>query len=80
MVVIRLARFGSKKRPKYRITVADSRRHATGKFIEILGNYNPAPQGTEKAVILDEERYKYWVANGAQPTKRVKSVVSQKPA
>jgi len=69
---IRLSRGGSKKRPYYRIVVADSRAPRDGKFIERIGSYNPVlPKGDEKRVILDVERAKHWVAAGAQPTDRV---------
>ena len=77
MVVIRLARGGCKHNPKYRITVADQRRPATGKFLEILGHYNPFPQGSAKEVTLDMDKFNAWVAKGAQPTKRVKSLVKK---
>lgn len=69
---IRLSRGGSKKRPYYRIVVADVRAPRDGKFIERIGSYNPLLAKTdEKRVVLDTERAKYWVANGAQPTDRV---------
>lgn len=69
---IRLSRGGSKKRPYYRIVVADVRAPRDGKFIERIGSYNPLlAKGDEKRVVLDVERAKYWVANGAQPTDRV---------
>jgi small subunit ribosomal protein S16 len=69
---IRLSRGGSKKRPYYRIVVADSRAPRDGKFIERIGSYNPVlPKGDEKRVVLDTERAKHWVAAGAQPTDRV---------
>lgn len=69
---IRLSRGGSKKRPYYRIVVADSRAPRDGKFIERIGSYNPVlPKGDEKRVILDAERAKHWLAAGAQPTDRV---------
>ena len=80
MVVIRLARFGSTHRPKYRITVADQRRAATGKYIEILGNYNPAPSGNDKKLILDMDKTKAWIQKGAQPTDRVKSLIKMAEA
>ncbi|MBC86913.1 MAG: 30S ribosomal protein S16 [Bdellovibrionaceae bacterium] len=80
MVVIRLARFGSKHRPKYRVTVADQRRAATGKYIEIVGNFNPSPQGQEKEIILDLDRVNSWIAKGAQPTQRVKSIIKKAQA
>jgi small subunit ribosomal protein S16 len=69
---IRLSRSGSKKRPYYRIVVADARAPRDGKFIERIGSYNPLlAKGDEKRVVLDAERAKYWVENGAQPTDRV---------
>jgi len=69
---IRLSRGGSKKRPYYRIVVADSRAPRDGKFIERIGSYNPLLAKTdEKRIVLDVERAKYWVENGAQPTDRV---------
>ena len=69
---IRLSRGGSKKRPYYRIVVADVRAPRDGKFIERIGSYNPLlAKADEKRVVLDVERAKYWVANGAQPTDRV---------
>lgn len=77
MVVIRLARVGSTHRPKYRVMVADSRRWAKGKFIEILGHYNPNPQGNDPGLKLDVEKANEWIAKGAQPTPRVKSLLKQ---
>ncbi len=73
-VVIRLARMGSKHEPKYRITVADSRRYVTGKFLDILGTYNPSPRGNDKKVELDMTKFNDWVKKGALPTDRVKHV------
>jgi len=74
-VVIRLARTGTKHTPKYRITVADSRRYATGKHLEVIGTYIPTPQGQDQKIKLDVEKYNEWVKKGAQPTDRVKHVV-----
>ncbi|WP_310621935.1 30S ribosomal protein S16 [Flexibacterium corallicola] len=69
---IRLARGGAKKRPFYRIVIADVRSPRDGRFLEIVGRYNPMlPKGDEKRVELDEERIKHWLSNGAQPTDRV---------
>ena len=69
---IRLSRGGSKKRPYYRIVVADARSPRDGKFIEKIGNYNPLlAKDSESRVVLDAERAKYWLSNGAQPTDRV---------
>jgi small subunit ribosomal protein S16 len=69
---MRLARGGTKKRPFYRIVVADSRAPRDGRFIEKLGTYNPMlpPEG-ENRVVFDEERVKYWLEKGVQPTDRV---------
>jgi small subunit ribosomal protein S16 len=75
MVVIRLARFGKKHSPKYRITVADSRRWLNGKFIEVLGHYNPTPTGDEKEFSCDIEKVNAWIAKGAQPSDRMKSLL-----
>ena len=77
MVVIRLARFGTKHKARYRITVADSRRSAKGKFIEIIGNFNPEPSGQEVGLTLDVEKANAWIAKGAQPTERVKSLLKK---
>lgn len=77
MVVIRLARCGSTHRPKYRIAVADNRRSATGKYIEIVGNYNPFPKGKDVPLILDMPKIKDWISKGAQPTKRVQSLIKK---
>jgi small subunit ribosomal protein S16 len=69
---IRLSRGGSKKRPYYRIVVADARAPRDGKFIEKIGNYNPLlAKDDDKRIVLDAERAKHWLANGAQPTDRV---------
>ncbi len=75
MVVIRLARFGAKKVPKYRIMVADSRRPRNGKFIENIGYYNPNPSGQDKKLVLDLDKAKSWVAKGAQPSDRVQTLI-----
>ncbi len=80
MVVIRLARFGTKHQPKYRITVADSRRYATSKYLEIIGLYNPTPQGQDKKLVLDLPKAKEWMSKGAQPTDRVKTLLKMAEA
>ncbi len=71
-VAIRLARGGAKRRPFYRIVVADTRSPRDGRFIERLGFYNPmvAPDHPDRYRI-DEERAKHWLSNGAKPTDRV---------
>lgn len=73
MVCIRLMRMGAKKRPVYRVVVADSRRFRDGKFIEKLGSYNPLPQNPE--VQLNMERVDYWIQKGAQPSDTVRSLI-----
>src|SRR4029453_6224416 len=71
-VAIRLARGGSKKRPYYRIVVADSRNARDGRFIEKLGTYNPLlAKDSRERVKLDAERVSHWLAVGAQPSDRV---------
>jgi small subunit ribosomal protein S16 len=69
---IRLARAGAKKRPYYRIVVADSRSPRDGRYIEKLGTYNPLlPRDSAERVKLIEDRIKHWMSVGAQPTDRV---------
>lgn len=80
MVVIRLARLGAKKRPKYRVTVADSRFFRNGRFIEVVGHYNPNPRGQEKEITLDLDAVKSWVDKGAQPSDRVKTLIKKAEA
>jgi small subunit ribosomal protein S16 len=71
-VAIRLARGGAKKRPYYRIVVANSRSARDGRFIEKIGSYNPLlAKDDPKRVTLDTERAKHWLSVGAQPTDRV---------
>ena len=71
-VSIRLARGGAKKRPYYRIVVANSRSARDGRFIEKIGSYNPLlAKDDEKRVVLDADRAKHWLSVGAQPTDRV---------
>jgi small subunit ribosomal protein S16 len=71
-VSIRLSRGGSKKRPYYRIVVADARSPRDGNFIEKIGTYNPLlAKDDEKRVTLNAERAKHWLSVGAQPTDRV---------
>jgi small subunit ribosomal protein S16 len=69
---IRLARAGAKKRPYYRIVVADSRSPRDGRYIEKIGTYDPLlPKGSPERIKLVEERVKHWLGHGAQPTDRV---------
>ena len=69
---IRLSRAGAKKRPFYRIVVADSRYPRDGRFIEIVGSYEPIlPKDHERRTVLKTERIEHWLKAGAQPTDRV---------
>jgi len=69
---LRLARAGAKKRPFYRIVVADSRSPRDGRFIERIGTYDPLkPKDAEDRVKIDQDRAEYWLSKGAQPTDRV---------
>lgn len=71
-ISLRLSRGGSKKRPYYRIVVADARSPRDGKFIEKIGTYNPLlAKDDAKRIVLDQDRAKYWLGVGAQPTDRV---------
>ncbi len=70
---IRLTRVGSKKNPIYRVVVADSRSPRDGRFIEIIGRYNP--QTDPSTIVLDEERVKDWLAKGAQPSEPVSRLI-----
>jgi small subunit ribosomal protein S16 len=75
-VRIRLTRVGSKKNPIYRVVVADSRSPRDGKFIEIVGRYNP--QTDPSTIELDEEKLKGWLAQGAQPSDAVSRLMKAK--
>jgi small subunit ribosomal protein S16 len=80
MVTIRLSRGGSKKRPFYHLTVADSRSARDGKFIEHVGFFNPIARGQEERVRIDRERVNFWIARGAQLSERVSRLMSEKAA
>ena len=75
MVIIRLARGGSKKRPFYHLTVADQRRARDGRFIERVGFFNPVARGQEEVSRIDMERVDYWLGKGAQPSDRVAGLI-----
>ena len=72
-VRMRLTRVGSKKNPVYRVVVADSRSPRDGKFIEIVGRYNPQTQPS--TIEIDEAKVKDWISKGAQPTDSVKRLM-----
>jgi small subunit ribosomal protein S16 len=75
-VKLRLTRVGSKKNPIYRVVAADSRAPRDGRFIEIVGHYNPQPDPS--LIDLDEARIKDWISKGAQPTDSVKRLLKAK--
>ena len=74
-VKIRLKRMGAKKRPFYRIVVADSRSPRDGRFIETVGTYNPLTD--PETVTLKEEKVMNWLNNGAQPSDTVRNILSR---
>ncbi len=75
MVKIRLRRTGKTKQPSYRLVVADSRSPRDGKFIEIIGHYNPIR--IPKVLVIDAERARYWLGVGAQPSDTVASLLKK---
>ena len=74
-VKLRLKRMGSKAKPFYRIVAADSRSPRDGRFLEVVGTYNPV-KGQE-VVTVNEEKAMYWLSNGAIPTDTVRSILSK---
>ena len=77
MVVIRMARGGAKKRPFYKIVVADKRSPRDGKFLERVGFFNPVAKGNEQRLKLDIAKVEEWVAKGAQLSDRVTSLLKE---
>ena len=75
MVKIRLRRTGTKNRPSYRLVVADSRAPRDGAFINIIGHYNPLTD--PETVVIDEEKARYWLSQGAQPTETAARLLSK---
>ena len=73
-VTIRLRREGSSKRPRYRVVVADSRAPRDGRFIEVIGHYNPVTQ--PPTVKIDREKASAWISKGAQPSNTVKKLIA----
>ncbi|MRX28416.1 30S ribosomal protein S16 [Kangiella sp. HZ709] len=80
MVVIRLARGGSKKRPFYHLVVADQRMKRDGRFIERVGFFNPVARGQEERLRVNAERVEHWVGQGAQPSARVAKLLKDNAA
>ncbi len=78
MLKIRLSMGGVRKRPVYKIVIADSRYPRDGKFIEKIGSYNPLlPKDKKERIKLEAERVKYWMSKGAQPTLRVSRILGE---
>ena len=75
MLSIRLRRTGTTKRPYYRVVVADSRKPRDGRFVEVLGHYDPRQDPV--VVKIDAERASYWMGKGAQPSDTVRSLLKQ---
>lgn len=75
MVVIRLRRAGSKKRPFFRVVVTDSRAARDSSFVEILGHYNP--RSRPAVVNIDKDRVSYWLGKGAQPSDSVRTLLAR---
>ncbi len=74
-VKLRLARFGAKKKPYYRIVAADSRARRDGRFLEQIGSYDPRHEPTK--VTLVDDRVKYWLSVGAKPTATVQTLIDK---
>jgi small subunit ribosomal protein S16 len=77
MLAIRLARFGAKKAPTYRVVVIEKDRARDSRAVEVVGHYNPCAEPA--AVVIDHERLQFWIKNGAQPTDVVKRLVKSNP-
>ncbi len=77
-VKLRLTRLGAKKNPFYRVVAADSRYPRDGRFIEVIGTYNPMTEPAE--IKIDAEKAKNWIKNGAQPTETVRALLKKSGA
>lgn len=78
MLMIRLARFGAKKKPTYRLVVIQKERARDSRAVEVVGHYNPV--STPKVVSLKHDRIDYWIKNGAQPSDTVARLIKANPA
>ena len=78
MLAIRLARFGAKKKPTYRVVVIERDRARNSRSVETVGHYNPVAKPAQ--VHLDHERIQYWLKNGAQPSDTVSRLLKNNPA
>jgi len=78
MLAIRLARFGAKKKPTYRVVVIDKERARNSRSVEVVGHYNPIAKPAQ--VQLDRDRIEHWIKNGAQPSDTVTRLLKANPA
>lgn len=78
MLAIRMRRMGSKKRPFFRVVVTDSSAPRDGRFVEVLGHYNPRTK--PETVDIDRKRLAYWLGVGARPSETVRTLVARMPA
>jgi small subunit ribosomal protein S16 len=78
MLMIRLARFGAKKKPFYRVVVIEKERARNGRSLEVVGHYNPLAEPPQ--VVLQHERIGYWTKSGAQVSDTVKRLIEKNPA
>ena len=78
MLMIRLARFGAKKKPTYRVVVIEKERARDSRSVEVVGHYNPVSQPAH--VDLNHDRIQYWMKNGAQPSETVSRLLKKHPA
>ncbi len=77
MLVIRLRRAGSKNRPFFRVVVTEGRSARDGRFVEVLGHYNPRTK--PETLVLDQERVAHWMKAGAQPSDTVRTLIDRMP-
>ena len=75
MLAIRLARVGARKQPYYRVVVIDKERARNGRFVEVVGTYNPRTNPT--SIDLKQDRIQYWISKGAQPSDRVERLIAK---
>jgi small subunit ribosomal protein S16 len=78
MLMIRLARFGAKKKPTYRLVVIEKDRARNSRAVEVVGHYNPVSK--PKQIHIEHERVEHWLRNGAQPSDTVQRLLKQNPA
>ena len=78
MLAIRLARFGAKKKPTYRVVVIERERARNSRSVEVVGHYNPVAKPAQ--IQLNRERIDYWIKNGAQPSDTVSRLLKSAPA